>query len=216
MPKTHTSDVAAALPGSIDGPFVVVDPSDAANWIKLNPAGGAIAAAGAARPTRGLVAHYARSYFTASIQYLTGVILARAVNPDDLGGFFLAPLRIPDDADATSPITIRVALSPALNATTNGLVVRLLLSHTRVTSAGSSSSGDVTYDWPVPDDWTTSDIAIVALDNGNGHTYDAGTFTPGDLLGLRLVRQGNDAADTFDKGVKIAENVHLEYTATGY
>ncbi len=216
MPKTHTSDVAAALPDSIDGPFQVVDPNDATSWIKLDPAGGAIAAAGGARPTRGLVAHYARSYFSTSIQYLTGVILARAVNPDDLGGFFVAPFRIPDDLDASQPVTVRVALSPTINASTNGQAVRLLISHTRVTVAGSQSSGDVTYDWPVPHAWSTGDVAIVALDNGNGHTYDAGTFTPGDLIGLRLVRQGNDPADTFDKTVKIAEYVHLEYTATGY
>lgn len=216
MPKTHTSDVAAALPGSIDGPFQVVDPSDVASWIRLAPATGAIDAAGGARPTRGLVAPYARSYFSASVQYLTGVILARAVDAGDLGGFFAAPYRLPSELDSTAPMTVRVALAPMVNATTNGQVIRLLLSHTRVTPSGSVASGDITYDWPVPHAWTASDVAIVALDNGNGHTYDAGTFTPGDLIGMRLVRQGNDPADTFDKGVKIAECIHIEYRAAAY
>ena len=216
MPKTHTDDVAPALPSSIDGPFQIVDPSDCASWIKADPANARIAAAGNARPTRVLTTGYGRTYLNTTALFIGVAMTARYVNAEDNGGFYLSPIRIPDDMDVGEPCTVKILVTPVQDATTNGQVVRFALTRTRVTLGGSESSSTFVYDWDVPDNWTTSDYNMVTIDNGNGRSFEADTFANGDIVGLRISRQGAATEDTFNKAVKFAEYIQLEYTAKAY
>lgn len=213
MPKTFTDDIAPALPSSIEGPFQVVDASDASSWIKVEPASARISIAGDARPTRSVATGYDRIYLTAATQYIGTTITARYVNSDSNGGFYVSPIRIPDDMDLGEPSNIKVLIGPLYNATVNGQVVRFGFAHTRVTLQGVASNGSITYDWDVPDDWTTSDYKIVTIDNGNGRTFEADTFAIGDVVGFRISRLGTAAEDTFNKAVKFAQYLQFEYTA---
>lgn len=216
MPKTHTDDVAPALPSSIEGPFQIVDPSDSSSWIKVEPAASRIAASGDARPTRSVRTGLDRSYLSTSAQYIGTVMTARYVNYNSNGGFYAHPLHIPREMDVAEPCNIKLLVVPVYNATTNGQVIRFSLAYTRVTLQGVESSDAVTYDWDVPDDWTTGDPTVVTIDNGNGRTFEADSFTDGDIVGFRISRQGGDAADTFNKAIRMAQYLQLEYTAKAF
>ena len=62
----------------------------------------------------------------------------------------------------------------------------------------------------------SDDFNLVTLDSGSGYTFAADTFQVGDLLGLKIIRSGLAAEDTFDKNIKIAETILFEYTAKEY
>jgi len=213
MPKTFTDDIAPALPSSLSGPFQVVDPTDANSWIKVDPAGAMIAAAGAARPVRTVKSSYVRSYLSASASVIGSVLAARSISNELLGGFYTSPIRVPDDMDVTQPSDVNILVSPVQNATVNGQAIRFQLSHSRVTPSGTSLNGVITVDWPVPDNWTVTDAAAALIDNGNGRTFEANVLSTGDYLGFRCVRFGSAAEDTFNKGVLIAESLMFRYTA---
>ncbi len=216
MPKTFTDDIAPALPSSIEGPFQIVDPSDLSSWIKVEPADARITAAGDARPTRIMTAGYDRTYQSAIATYIGTSMTARYVNAGYNGGFYACPLRIPENMDVGEPCSIKVLVVPTASATTNGQVVRFELAYSRVTPPGSLSNSSLEYDWDVPDDWTTSDYEIVTIDNGNGRTFEADTFTNGDVVGIRISRQGGVAQDTFDQGIKFALQLQFQYTAKAF
>ena len=215
MPKTHSDDIAPTLPSSIDGPLQIIDPSDTASWIKIDPANARLAAAGDARPTRVLTTGYCRNY-SSTTAHVIGTMAARYVTANNNGGFYLIPFRIPDDMDVAEPSNVKILVNPILNATTNGQVVHFVLAETHVAADGSRSTSTLYYNWDVPDDWTTSDHNVVLIDNGSGRTYDANTFANGEIVGFRISRNGIDASDTFDKSVKFAEYLQFEYTAKEY
>lgn len=213
MPKTHTDDIAPAFPSSIFGPLQVSDPADATSWIKVDPSNAEIAAAGAARPVRSLMAVYARLFQSGLEQTIGGVILARSINAGTMGGFYLTACRIPEDMDVTAPANVKILMAPGLNATTNGQSTRISLTHTRMEKSGTSETVAVIFDWPIPNGWDVTDINTVLVDNGNGRTYDGNTFSAGDTLGFRLFRSGTAAEDTFDKPLRLGEYIRFEYTA---
>jgi hypothetical protein len=213
MPRTQTDDLAAVLPCSIDGPLQIVDASNCGTWIKVDPAAAQIAAGGEAGPVRGALAGYSRTYLSATASYLGSMMAAHYVNNMSTGGFYATPLSLPPDMDVARPCSVRICVTPQQNASTNGQVVRFGLAYTRAAAAGSWSDGNLSYDWSVPDNWSTADIAIVPLDNGNGRTYEADTFTKGDVLGFRISRAGANPIDTFNKPVKFADWILLEYRA---
>lgn len=213
MPKTFTDDIAPALPSSLDGPLQIVDPTDASSWIKVDPAGGVIAAAGAARPGRRVESSYVRTYLSANASAIGSVLAARSITSELLGGFYASPIRMPDDMDVTQPSDVTILVSPAQNATVNGQTVRFQLSHSRMTPGGTSTSAVITVDWAVPNNWLAGDTAVVLMDNGNGRTFDANTLNTGDFLGFRAIRFGSATEDTFDKSVLIGETLIFKYVA---
>lgn len=216
MPKTHTDDLAPVLPSSIEGPFQISTPSDPTSWIKIDPAGARIAAGGDGRPTRVVAPVFGRTYGSVTAHYIGTTIVAHYVNAGSTGGFYLLPIRVPDDMDVTQPSSVRIVAAPVQDATTNGQAVRFYLQQTRVSQGGPPDASVVTFDWDVPDDWTTNDCNLVLIDNGNGRTFEGDTFENGDTLGLRIIRMGGSASDTFDKGVKFADCIAFEYTAKEY
>lgn len=213
MPKTFTDDIAAPFPDLVRGPLRVVDAADPAGYFSIDPANAEVAAFGGARPTRSLETVYSRGYLNNAAQFIGTGIAARSIGPAEVGGFYLFAFRIPETMDVSEPSSVRLLVATANNATTNGQVVRYNLSVTRITPGGVESTINVTHDWPVPNDWQATNPLVIEVNNGNGHTFDAGTFTVGDTIGIRAARLGTDAQDTFDKNVKLAETVGFEYRA---
>lgn len=216
MPKTYTDDLAPALPSAIEGPLQVIDPSDYSSWIKIDPAGVRIAAAGDARPTRCIATSFARSYGSGTASYMASVLACRIIASSSIGGMYFQPFQIPSHMDTSKTSNVRIVVSPAANATTNGQVIRLALDEAHVTDGGGSSNSNPILDWEVPDDWTTSDFNLVTIDSGSGYTFAADTFQAGDLVGLKIMRCGLAPEDTFDKSVRIADTVLFECTVKEY
>jgi hypothetical protein len=216
MPKTYTDDIAPTLPSSVTGPFQVVDASDATSLIKMDPAAGRIAVAGNARPKRTIVSPYVRTYFSAGLTSIGAAIPCHYVNAGLNGGFFVAPVRIPEDMDVTEPASVRVLISTLMDSTTNGQIVRFELAWTRITLGGAQIDNTLTFDWNAPDNWVTTETNLVVLDNGNGWTMNANTFSPGETLGLRVARRGGDAADNYNTGIRFADVLQFEYTAGAF
>lgn len=191
MPKTYTDDAA---------------PTD----------GDARTTSGDTPPTRVANTGYCRAYGTCTAHYIGSAITARYVNYNSTGGFYLLPIRIPDDMDVAEPCSVKILVNPVFNVTTNGQVIRFYLQQSHVADGGSMNTTSINYDWDVPDNWTTNDYNVVLIDNGNGRTYEAGAFANGDTVGFRIARLGTAAEDTFNKAVKIAEYLQFEYTAKQY
>ncbi len=216
MPKTFTNDVAATLPSALLGPLQVIDPSDESSWIKIDPASAQILAAGDAKPTRLVTTIYLRGYGSNTASYISNTIASRTLGGSSLGGVYYAPFKIPANMDVTKPSNVKILVSPAADATTNGQVVRFTLDQSHVSEGESPSTSTDDYDWSVPDDWTTSDVVLVTIDTGSGYTFAGNTFQAGDHVGLRIVRSGFASEDTFDKSIKLSEHLLFEYTATEY
>ncbi len=216
MPKTYTDDVAPVLPSSIAGPFQVVNPADISSWIKIDPANAKISASGGAQPIRRIIIPAARTFGTVSNSAIGQYIAALSVQPTLLGGNYLTPIQVPLDMDVAKPCKIKILISPASNATTNGQVIRFSLAETHVADGGTRTETTVDYDWNVPDNWLTTNNNLITIDSGGGSTFAGSTFTHGQIIGLRVARNGPASQDTFDKSVNIAENALFEYTAEQY
>jgi hypothetical protein len=214
MPKTITDDIGVALPSAIDGPFQVIDSSDAANWIKIDPALSRVEAAGDARPLRSVSTHLLRTYLSSGINAFGTYTAARSVNAGASGGMVVFPIRIPEDFDPAGPSSLAVLIGPTADSTVNGQMVRFVVDYTRVSAEdGVQADASVAMDWPVPDDWTTAEAKEVLIDNGNGWTFDGDTLAPGDWLGFRFAREGAHANDDFAQGVKFTERMVFVYRA---
>lgn len=216
MPKTFTDDVAAALPSSIEGPFQVLDPTDHDSWIKLDPAGAGVAAAGAARPKRRIIRAILRTYGLTYTDALGTGYSCRRVTATGLAGTFYAPFPIPPDMDLAAPSDIKLIIAAAVDATTNGQAIRFRVDVTHFKPGEAPNDATIAYDWPVPDDWTANDPREVAIDNGTGAAFDANHFEDGDQVGLLIRRDGAATEDTFDKNILICDAMTFEYSAKVY
>ena len=216
MPKTYTDDVAPVLPSSIAGPFQVVNASDVNSWIKIDPANARISAAGGAEPIRRIIVPSARAYAGVTSSTIGQYIVAVSVSGTQLGGHYLTPILVPDHMDVTKPCKVRILISPASNATTNGQVIRFLLAEAHVADGGTRTETTFNYDWSVPDNWATTNNNVITLDSGSGSSFTGNTFQHGQHLALRLARVGTATEDTFDKSVNTAEFALFEYTAEQY
>ena len=214
MPKTDTSDIAQALPGSIDGPFLVADAADANSFIKIDPAQAQISVAGSARPKQRISLGYIRTAGTSAANTLGQGISCRQVGVGNDGGFYAALLEVPPDMDVAEPVSIFLLIAAAVNSTMSGGVVRLEV------SAGYAKHGQssphittVAHNQTVPDSWQANSVEIVLVDDGNGRTFGPALFESGDIIGLRIRLERSHAADTFDQAVKLGAGAVFEYTA---
>jgi len=216
MPKTYTDDIAPVLPSSIAGPFQVVSASDLNSWIKIDPANARILAAGGGQPIRRIVIPTARLYASASNSTIGQYLVALSVTAPQLGGFYLTPIVVPHDMDVSKPCKIKILISPAADATTNGQVIRFSFAETHVADGGTRTETAFEYDWNVPDNWATTNNNLITIDSGGGSTFAGDAFEHGQSIGVRIARNGSASQDTFDKAVIIGEYALLEYTAEQY
>jgi len=216
MPKTYTDDVAPVLPSSIAGPFQVVSASDINSWIKIDPANARILAAGGAQPLRRIIIPSTRIYASVTNSTIGQYLAAFSVTATQLGGQYLTPFQVPVDMDLTKPCKLKILISPATSATTNGQVIRFSLAETHVADGGTRTETTLDYDWNVPDNWATTSNNEITIDAGSGSTFAGNTFQQGQFIGLRIARNGVASQDTFDKSVNIGEYALFEHTAEQY
>ena len=216
MIETHTNDIAPALPSAITGPLVIADGSDAASYIKIDPALAIISAAGTARPTRRRIAGFARLAGTTSAAVIGTAMAARSVNVNSDGGFLTHAMRTPEGMDLTRPVSVLILLRPGVASLGGALVVRTEAVIT-YGKDGDATVADqtVTHDWTTPASWSTAP-KLVLIDGGSGYTFAAGTFEADDVLAVRVRLVRSAIQDTFDQPVDIAEAAIIEYTAKAY
>ncbi len=214
MPKTHTNDVAPALPSSIEGPFQVADAADHDSHLTIDPAMAKISAAGGARPLRRRFLGLVKNTGTSSSATLGTGMACRQVTPGNDGGFFAAPMGIPSDMDLSAPSSVFVLIAASGDSSLADVAVRIeVVAGYAQDGQASAHATTVTCDHPVPDSWQSGAAEVVRVDDGNGRTFAANVFEAGDVLGLRVQLARSAAADTFDQGVKLATGVIFEYTA---
>jgi len=212
MPITFTDDIAPLLASALEGPFKVVHPTDAASYLQIDPANAKIAAAGAARPTRRSLLPLSRKVGTATPTNLGTAIEAMDLGPSTDGGMYLASFMVPPEMDVGATSKVCIVLTPVTNG--GGNVVRIELATTYGKHGDTSLTNEqLLYDWTTPSNWTTEDVQVVAIDNGNGVTFAANKFEAGDVVGLRIQRLGSAAADTYPNNVLVAATAIFEYTA---
>jgi len=213
MPKTYTSDAAAALPSAIQGSFTIVNPLDLNSYFKLDPQTARIEAAGSARPVRRVNLFVARTIGFVSTVQLGTSLDARSIGAANDGGFYTLPFPIPPDMDVTMPSIVAVFAAEAIDGG-GSTVARLELVTTHAKDGDTSmANATVTYDWTTPVGWGADDLKRVTIDSGGGATYAANYFEAGDLVGLRIQRMGAAAQDTFPNSLILAAGAILEYTA---
>lgn len=216
MIETHTNDIAPALPSAVTGPLVIADGSDAASFIKINPALAEISAAGTARPTRRRIAGFVRAVGSTTATVMGTGMASRSVNVSADGGFYAHAIRTPEDMDLTQPVSVYVLLRPNVPSFGGALIVRteVVVTYGKDGDANVSSQ-TVTYDWTTPASWSTAP-KLVLIDGGSGYTFAGSTFEADDVLGLRIRLVRSAVQDTFDQPVDVAETAIIEYTARAY
>ena len=112
MPKTYTDDIAAALPSSLDGPFTVVDPNDAAAYFNIDPAQARVEAAGGARPIRRVNLGFYKTVGTTLAGTIGTGMGSRIVGVGNNGGYLCNAIGVPIDMDLSAPANVKVMLSP--------------------------------------------------------------------------------------------------------
>lgn len=216
MPKTFTSDVQPAFPGAIEGPLTIVDAADASAGITINPNGAQISATGGARPTRQIHTSETTAYGSALNIAFTNIVAAKQITASSFGGYYSEPISIPPDMDVSQPMRVFCVIAPRDPATTNGQVMRMILSYGYFAFGEASTENLVLIDWSVPDDWSPSDTTKFLFDAGSGYTFPGGTFSVGDIVGFRVARDGSATEDTFDKRLILSKTLIVEYTSNRY
>ncbi len=213
MPKTLTDDAPASMPSSINGPLLVADGADHGSFIQLHPALARITGRGTARSLRVLRVESDRTYGATVASLFGGGLTARTVRAYARGGFYLWPFRIPVDMDVAEPSRIRTLVQTTHDASVNGQAVLFRLGETHVSGGGPIETTELDYAWSVPDNWTTGDSRVVLLDVAGGQTFTGGHWQHGQVVGLRLSREGADPADTYGRWTMHAQFLEFEYTA---
>ena len=213
MPKTYTDDIAPALPTALDGPLLIADPNDHDSYLQIDPAGAQLKATGDARPLRHLTLSGDRKSGTA-VYAMNGTALeARKIAVGNDGGYFTPPLALPPEMDLGATSNIKVLLAPASDSMGSGLVVRIeVLASYGKHGDTSVAERTITYDWTVPLNWSTDELRLVTVDDGEGFTFPVDLFDAGDFIGLRVQLARSVAQDTFTEDVRLGESVLFEYT----
>ena len=157
-------------------------------------------------------------YFSRALGSITNSALGLAVPAEQVtaslfGGHYMQPIIVPHDMDVAASSSLKVFVAPSANSLVNGQFVRFAVVATTVTHKGARVDTSFNYDWPVPDGWLATDSELVTLSNGSGFSFNPNLFTPGQLVGFRVARDGPNAADTFAQSLLIAQHAFFEYTA---
>ena len=153
-----------------------------------------------------------RSFASVTDQTIGQSIICKRIAASALGGFYCKPFQLPQDFDPTKPIDVAVLIHTAVNSGVDGQHVRLRVNWTEAIEGVLNDVHTITYDWPVPNGWLTSNPLVVLIDNGNGHTFDAHQFSNTSTLGLRIDRNGIATEDTYAQATDLAEAIRLTYS----
>jgi hypothetical protein len=156
---------------------------------------------------------FVRTHASVTLSLIGTVVAALRSAATQLGGFYAGPLELPRNFDNSYPADLYLTINTAANSLINGQVVRFVLDWTRITAAAAIVNVNFTFNWTVPNGWLTTQPQRVLLDNGSGHTFNAHAFTQLDLLGIRIARDGPNAADTYAQATDLALTLDLRYTS---
>lgn len=152
---------------------------------------------------------FVRSYLSGSAALIGGSMAARSINPTANGGYYAAPLRLPDNFDASKPLTVAMLVGTLQVGSSAGTFIlhRLTTTHVEPNDDTTSSNDDVLF--PAPNPWPLADLRRTVI-----KTFPGGSFAPGDWLGFQIQRLGGDASDTYPNGSLIGETLEIEFSTT--
>lgn len=156
---------------------------------------------------------YDRVYSSATSSVIGQIATSHTISQIANGGFYTQPLRIPENLDTTKPVSVRILAVPAIPSSGGVRNVRFQLAYTVIDPGGPIVDTSVPFDYTTPDNWSNDDPRYILIDDGSGSTIPTGLLLGATHLGLRIARNGADPADTFDKLIKIAHALTLDYTA---
>jgi len=144
--------------------------------------------------------------------FVTDDVIAHTGLSNALGGFYVAPFELPLDFDPSYPADLYFWHQPNSDSLIDGQFVSMHLEMTRH-PPDVPGLGNIQHvlKWPVPAAWKTRESKRVLVAVGSPNTYAAGTFTPGQLVGIRLARNGSSVDDTFAQHTRIADVLTLHY-----
>lgn len=126
-------------------------------------------------------------------------------------GFYCGPLKLPSDVDLSRPMIVTLLVATVLASIDDGEDVRFFLAAQAARDGVLSSAATLFQSWPVPDGWSAGDPRSFSFDNGNGVTFDGGTFAPTDVVGMTVQRLGGATEDTYQRSIYLAMGVALTY-----
>ena len=126
------------------------------------------------------------------------------------GGFLCAPLQIPQDFDVSYPSSVYVWWGFPLVTTQAGTVVLNLNWTAAQPNVALAGSLDTQLPF-VAIGSPAQTPARTLFDNAQGHTFNASTFLPDQILNLSARRWGTDASDTYPGDVDLYGSLELIY-----
>lgn len=155
---------------------------------------------------------FGRAFGSTALALIGTTVNALRSTPTLLGGVALNPFRLPQDFDPRRPVSLFCMINTAANSAVNGQQLQFQLTTTIITPGVITELGTLTFNWPVPNGWLTTQPQIFFIDNGNGVTYDPNTFPATGRVGVRLVRNGPAVLDTYAQSTDLATYLTFLYS----
>jgi len=137
-----------------------------------------------------------------------------SISTTNAGGFYAAPLVLPEDADPSYPMNVyQVIRNPATMITTSRVIVfepRICYANpgnVPINLGGETSFGSPDF-WAAGE-WT--EIRFAEDTTPDDPTIPAHTLEPGAVLGFRSYRDPNHAGDNFPHAIQLLAGLRLEY-----
>ena len=160
---------------------------------------------------RNLTIPYTRVFGSQSNAILGVAIPALAVSPTLLGGFYSAPVQVPDDYKPSEASDLVLLISPAANSAAPGTTARIVTVLTTIDQTGIRTDTSFGQDVAIPNPWNTTDRLLVTLDNGTGHTFSPGSIDLAWTIAARVARDGPAGSDTFAQSLNLMQSLLWSY-----
>lgn len=163
-------------------------------------------------PIRRLDLHRERDYGSVVAATLGTALPSLTVTASQLGGFFAAAFRPPLDMDHSRVARLFVGLYCPSGAPVATADVELV--HVVTTAGDGTLAGNTTYTdlRSCPGNWTLNELAYVELFNAGEPAFAAHYFNPLFLYGIRIVRNGPSASDTYARSTSFTTTPWIEYS----
>jgi hypothetical protein len=163
-------------------------------------------------PSTELQLPFVRTIGSTTLNALGVAIPTLAVGPAQLGGFFAQPFIVPVDYDRTragrlfATITNANAAGPAAG--------NVVLDVTRTRASGGLAPTDtvVSRTQAIVATWAANNWMEVEIGSSGSPFFPASLFNQGDVIGIRMVRNGPVAGDTWAGTLSLVTNLRLRYS----
>jgi hypothetical protein len=146
---------------------------------------------------------------------LNGLALSTVtVTNNNDGGFYTAPIQIPQECDVTRPISIfNVIRNPQLASAVPG-VINFEPRISYLDPAGNLLRLDISHAYAVPANWPAGAFDNLLFDSDlvpNGFTIPGHTIPRDSWLGVRVYRNGSAVGDTYANAIQFLASCQLWY-----